>query len=1295
MEGVENHVTRAFCSMSNKIGKIETAQQSRNSGQVMEPLCDVQEVLNALCSKRVKLREWIQKAWAYYHQNQFEGFVLLLENAITRGFKTYPGYKEDLLKIHTLLAAHFFRLACSEHGNRRAMWQEKVSQQLQIMDSMQLVSNDLPHLLCRGFALMLTEARLQDADNHFVSVLRQMPYSVPALLGRACLAYNRQEYRVALGYFKSVLQHHPHGPADVRVGIAHCFLQMGDLDSARRAFEMAVQRNGRCINALLGIAQLKLNERQRAANMEATNLLCAAFELNHRHPVVLSWLACYLYYSRNYGKMQTAAGNAYLITDNPLLKAQNCFLIARSFHAQSNFDRAFDFYGKALKCLSEYAPPYLGIAQMYVRRGQLDLAEHSLRSLLKLLPDNPHGLRMLATLYAQADSPGKLDKAIQLFKSALERPGARDDYDTWLGLAGTYGRLQLWGEAIDAYEQAVSIYLRLQKTTKEAPIAWLNNVAALQLHAGQPEAALQTLDKALSTNPKGATQEHSECNILTMRFNRARVLEELHLADRAEDSYKQLIAEYPNYYDSYLRLGIMAKDRNQIIMAMEYFKAVLQLENDNVAARTYLGNLYAKQGALSQAMCNYNVIMRRPGSFGDSYMLVAVGNVCLVKVQRTTANGQLEMAKQYQENALQLFRKALEQNQRNLWAANGIGVALSNHGHLADGESIFKQIVESSKRCTEAILNTAHIAMEQEHYTEAIDIYKQCLKEFLPSNSVKEMHLLAKALYQTGQFEEAKQLLQKARHVAPQDLMILYNLGIVIKQDIRETYGKQRTDRTELQRAEKELNMAQSIFQYLGGKEESLQTAYKQANKCSKLLANVLEDFKNLSDLDEVEKKTEERQKAKRDKAKAKESSRKKDYSKKREQKETETEVPQKSEKEEPMSKDRYRRKDPSKKSQEKISSTDEQVKVEQENSICTEGLRKKEHLKKRQEMATGADEQEKSKNDEKSRKKEYPKQSQEKPIHYTDLENDELEKPLSDVLSTHCSKKEHSKKRKEKVYETSDRQKIEKYESVDKERSRKKEHSKKSEEKPTDSHELQNVEPEKLVCEVINAHARKREHPKKRQERSSDAEEYLKIEDGSENKEYPKQSEGKPYFSNELLKVEQGSPISDVLNTDSLKREHSKKHHKATDADDPQNSEREEPKSKERSRKRESSKKHHEKPSDSHELQMVEQEKLLVGKKFKSPAKVVIMDQELDTVKPRQKLNIEEPTKNTAIEMTMAKEEFKLEDARNEEKIKSRKRKHKSKEFECEEESKPEKKHKKSKEKKYKSDCQNIVELP
>lgn len=510
--------------------------------------------------------------------------MLLLENAITRGNRAYPGYKDDLLRIHTMLAAHFFRLACSEHGHRSAVWQEKVAQELQHMDNLQVVSNEIQHLLCRGFALMLIETRLLDADNHFVSVLRQMPQSVPALLGRACLAYNRQEYRVALGYFKSLLVHHPHGPVDVRVGIAHCFLQLGDLDSARRAFEMAVQRNGRCINALLGIAQLKLNERQRAANMEATNLLCAAFELNNRHPVVLSWLACYLYYSRNYGKLQTAAGNAYLITDNPELKAQNCFLIARSFHATKNYDRAFDFYGKALKCPTEYAPPHLGIAQMYVRRGQLDMAEHSLRSLLKLLPENPHGLRMLATLYAQADSPGKLDKAIQLFKSVLERSG-RDDYDTWLGLGGTYERKQLWQEAINAYEQAISIYLRVHNTANDIPIPWLNNIAALQLHAGQPLAALGTLDKALATHPKDSTKEHSESNLLTVRFNRARVLEELHLADQAEDSYKQLIAEYPNYYDSYLRLGVMANKRNQIITAMEYFKAVLHLENDNVAAR--------------------------------------------------------------------------------------------------------------------------------------------------------------------------------------------------------------------------------------------------------------------------------------------------------------------------------------------------------------------------------------------------------------------------------------------------------------------------------------------------------------------------------------------------------------------------------------------------------------------------------------------------------------------------------------------------------------------------------------
>lgn len=79
------------------------------------------------------------------------------------------------------------------------------------MDKLGFEVTEIPHLLSRGFALMLIDCHLQEADKCFIGVLRQEPTKVTALLGRGCLAYNRQEYRVALGYFKTILIHYPKG----------------------------------------------------------------------------------------------------------------------------------------------------------------------------------------------------------------------------------------------------------------------------------------------------------------------------------------------------------------------------------------------------------------------------------------------------------------------------------------------------------------------------------------------------------------------------------------------------------------------------------------------------------------------------------------------------------------------------------------------------------------------------------------------------------------------------------------------------------------------------------------------------------------------------------------------------------------------------------------------------------------------------------------------------------------------------------------------------------------------------
>ncbi|EDV98337.1 GH22725 [Drosophila grimshawi] len=692
-------------------------------------------------------------------------------------------------------------MACSKLGKNRVGYQDKVQNLIESMDNLQLNFTDVQHLLCRGFALILIELRLDEASNHFVTALRQVPHCVQALLGLACLAYSRGEYKMALGYFKSVLLHRPQGSmADVRVGIAHCFVQLGDLDRARRAFELALEHNGHSINALIGIAQLKLNQRQPNSTKEGVNLLREAFEQNPHHPLVLTWLSAHCYYEGNYEKLQLLAGNAYRITDDPLIQSQDCFQLARCFHAMKNYDLAFNFYGKSLnEYPHSYAPTEFGIAQIYVRRGDLVRGEELLKSVLNKLPQQPQALRMLATFYSQS---GKFEAAVELINIALMH-SPTNDYDIWLGLADIYERKQLWQQSLHAYEKAKYIYQGLSESPRDVPLTWRNNIAALQFYANQSKEALQTLNAVMPVTQ----DEHCESNMLTLKFNRARILEELRQDEQAENIYKQLMREYPNYTDSYLRLGAMAYKRNKIDTALEFFNAVLQRDEHNKAARKLLGICYCKQGSVLHALNHYNAIRRQPQHQHDSEILVSQGNVLLIQAQEDIARGQPEESRRNVENALQLFRKALEQNQCNLWATNGIAVSLTLNGHLADGEKMFELIVNTSNRCTDAILNIAHIALEQQQYAKAIEMYRKYLQEdLLPVNKVQVMQYLARSLYQGGRFEEARDVLIRARHVAPQNRTLLYNLAVAMKQHSQSVF-ETKLARQELQIAQRlELN---------------------------------------------------------------------------------------------------------------------------------------------------------------------------------------------------------------------------------------------------------------------------------------------------------------------------------------------------------------------------------------------------------------------------------------------------------------------------------------------------------
>lgn len=113
---------------------------------------------------------------------------------------------------------------------------------------------------------LLEGDKMEQADAQFNFVLNQSPSNIPSLLGKACIAFNKKDYRGALAFYKKTLRTNPNCPAAVRLGMGHCFLKMNNQEKAKLAFQRALELDPHCVGALVGLAISKLNLHEPEAN---------------------------------------------------------------------------------------------------------------------------------------------------------------------------------------------------------------------------------------------------------------------------------------------------------------------------------------------------------------------------------------------------------------------------------------------------------------------------------------------------------------------------------------------------------------------------------------------------------------------------------------------------------------------------------------------------------------------------------------------------------------------------------------------------------------------------------------------------------------------------------------------------------------------------------------------------------------------------------------------------------------------------------------------------------------------
>lgn len=276
------------------------------------------------------------------------------------------------MRCYDMLAAYYVQEAHREKAkDKKRELSMKATNLYTTADK--IIMYDQNHLLGRAYFCLLEGDKMDQADAQFNFVINQSPSNIPSLMGKACIAYNKKDYRGALAFYRKALRTKPNCPASVRIGLAHCFLKLNNLDKAKIAFQRALDMEPNCVGALIGLSVLKLNLHQPDSNKSGVQMLSKAYTIDSSNPMVLNHLSNHFFFKKDYAKVQHLALHAFHNTENETMRAESCYQLARSFHAQRDFDQAFQYYYQSTQIAHQnFVLPHYGLGQMYIYRGDTE-----------------------------------------------------------------------------------------------------------------------------------------------------------------------------------------------------------------------------------------------------------------------------------------------------------------------------------------------------------------------------------------------------------------------------------------------------------------------------------------------------------------------------------------------------------------------------------------------------------------------------------------------------------------------------------------------------------------------------------------------------------------------------------------------------------------------------------------------------------------------------------------------------------------------------------------------------------
>ena len=417
------------------------------------------------------------------------------------------------------------------------------------------------------------------------------------------------------------------------------------------------------------------------------------------------------------------------------------------------------------------------LAQIYLNAGQFDKAAEEYRNILKIQPSSTTAAYTLAQLLERV----KPLEALDLYQSIIDRQGPT--WEVLLQMAQLNSALQRYDKAAIAFEGLTKLdpsntavkqnlaenYLRLKRygdaktvigdVLEKDPdnISLRATLADLYLQQNDWKSAkkeLQTILAADSLDP----DTHLRIGVAYY----AQTMKDTTVIPEAIAVFKQYEKEYPTDARSFIYLGVLHRGIHKDSIAENYFTRATQSANWNGDAWWQLAWMYFDKQDFRETI---NILTKAKQYVQDDFRIFMLLGIAYNRAG-------------LQQDSRVALERAVELNPHDVNAWSSLGLTYDALKMHTESDTAYERALRVDPKSSLVLNNYAYSLSERGLQLERAE---KMSRESLTMDSLNSSYLdtYGWILYQSGKFDEALPMIQKAVDLGDASAVVLEHLGDV------------------------------------------------------------------------------------------------------------------------------------------------------------------------------------------------------------------------------------------------------------------------------------------------------------------------------------------------------------------------------------------------------------------------------------------------------------------------------------------------------------------------------------